>query len=108
MKLNVGAAAAMGCVVTALWGWVAPAWSCGGDEAVVMFSYPRQPDETLERYAMGHLGIVRPGFASSYLVVAYRYLSGAGLSEREQEAVLAVWRRRLGLARPALTDWRSR
>ena len=48
------------------------------------------PDVPLEKYAAGHLGIVHPSFARSYLVVAYRYFSAVPLSKDEQFGALAL------------------
>lgn len=60
-----------------------------------IYSYSTHPDFPLKRYAAGALGIVQPEFARSYLIVAYRYLSGSPLSPLEQEAMVALWDSRL-------------
>jgi hypothetical protein len=53
------------------------------------------PDLPLRFYASGNLGIVQPGYAKSYLVVAYRQLSGQPLAPDEQASILRMWHRRL-------------
>lgn len=54
------------------------------------------PDVPLESYAAGRLGIVRPTFARSYLVVAYRYFSDVPLTKDEQFGAQALWSERIG------------
>ena len=44
------------------------------------FYYTTHPDFPLSKYAAGQLGFVDSNFARSYLLVAYRYLSGLPLS----------------------------
>jgi TolA-binding protein len=56
--------------------------------------YSQHPDVPLEKFAQGQLGIVQPGFARSYLVVAYRYASGVPLTKDEQEAAFTLWQNR--------------
>lgn len=56
--------------------------------------YAIHPDIPLAKYAQGNLGIVQPTFARSYLVPAYRYLSGVPLTKNEQQGVQALWEAR--------------
>ena len=56
--------------------------------------YSQHPDMPIVKFAQGQLGVVRPTFARSYLVVAYRYASGVPLSKDEQEAAIALWENR--------------
>ncbi|HET7105244.1 MAG TPA: hypothetical protein VFI38_00425 [Candidatus Acidoferrum sp.] len=56
--------------------------------------FSRHPDVPIDKFAQGNLGILQPTFARSYLVVAYRYLSGVPLSNDEQQAAVAVWQSR--------------
>lgn len=60
--------------------------ACGAEHLRAVFSYSRHPDLPRTTFIDGQLGILRPTFARSYLVLAYRHLSGVGLnaSEREQ------------------------
>jgi len=53
--------------------------------------YSQHPDVPIEKFVQGHLGIVQPTFARSYLVVAYRYASGVPLTPDEQQGAIAVW-----------------
>lgn len=59
------------------------------------FSYTNHPDFPLKEYAAGKLGIVQSGYARSYLIVAYRYLSGQPLTVAEQQAMVSLWDNRL-------------
>src|SRR5688572_29878447 len=59
------------------------------------FTFTNHPDIPLAKYAAGELGILQSGYARSYLVAAYRYLSGKPLSAAEQQALLSFWDKRL-------------
>jgi hypothetical protein len=72
----------------------APARACSGGSEVV-FASTVHPDLPLNRFAAGHLGLVKPTFARSYLTVAYRWLNGVGLDPSEQNAALDLWSDRL-------------
>src|SRR6516162_4170336 len=74
---------------------VAPVYSCGPFLPNTVFSYPRNPDLPLRKFAQGELGILQPTLAKSYLVVAYRYLTNRPLDGLEQNAVLNLWHDRL-------------
>jgi hypothetical protein len=52
-------------------------------ENIESFSWTAHPNLPIEPYVAGKLGIVQPTFARSYLVIAYRYLSGHPLSKAE-------------------------
>jgi hypothetical protein len=56
--------------------------------------YSRHPDVPFENFVRGELGIVQPTFARSYLVVAYRYVSGVPLTDDEQQGAVALWQNR--------------
>lgn len=62
-----------------------------------VFSFNTHPDMPLKLYAAGRIGTVSAGYARSYLVVAYRYLTGKPLTAGEQGEFLALWHRRLHL-----------
>ena len=72
------------------------AYDCGFFDDIAFFTYSIHPDLPLDRYARGQLGVLEPGYARSYLYVAYRYLAGSGLTAGEQSAALALWNERLG------------
>lgn len=57
--------------------------ACGPDFEPEVFVPEHQP-ESPKLYAEGHLGVVQPGYFHAELVVAYRYLSGANLSDAEK------------------------
>jgi hypothetical protein len=82
-------------VVVTLFLLVTPSaiYSCGPFLESAIFSFRDQPDGPAENFAAGTLGIVRPGFRTSYLVIAYRYLSGLSLALPQQQAAVAVWNR---------------
>jgi hypothetical protein len=85
---------------------VGVAWNCGPFLPMAVFSYARHPDLPRTRFLEGDLGVLRPTYAQSYLVVAYRYMSGVGLTEREREGVRDYWRdRATGRADHDETDW---
>jgi len=69
--------------------------SCGPFFARAAFTYTVHPDFPLEKFAAGELGVLQPTYARSYLVVAYRYLTGTGFNAAEQQALVALWRARL-------------
>jgi hypothetical protein len=58
--------------------------SCGPFLSVAQFSYVAQPPQDV--FARGRLGILRPKYYRRYLVVAFRYLTGAPLSREEAAA----------------------
>jgi hypothetical protein len=72
-----------------------PVYSCGPFFEQAIFTYTLHPDFPLMSYAQGHLGILQPTYAQSYLYVAYRYLAGMGFQQEEQDALLALWDKRL-------------
>src|SRR3989442_1061523 len=69
--------------------------ACGPFFTDAIFVYSKHPDFPLEQFAAGKLGVVEPGWARSYLVAAYRNLSGAGLSPNEATALKGLWDERL-------------
>src|ERR1700738_2873971 len=78
--------------------------SCGPFTARAVFSYQKHPDIPLTRFAAGELGVLQPTYARSYLIVAYRYFTGARLDRDEQKAALAVWDDRLSYVWDNTTD----
>src|SRR5260370_34212541 len=76
--------------------WLPPkASACGPYFEEAVFTRPDHPDYPLAHFAQGQLGIIQPTYARSYLVVAYRYLSGIPLGANEQQAAAALWDERL-------------
>src|ERR1041385_4556443 len=72
--------------------------ACGPFFPDAIFVFTRHPDFPLEQFANGKLGVVSPTWARSYLVVAYRNLSGAPLSQTEAQDVKSLWDERLNLS----------
>ncbi|HTB17412.1 MAG TPA: hypothetical protein VK708_04815 [Bryobacteraceae bacterium] len=77
--------------------WLARA--CAPDFLVAVFSYYRHPDLPRTEFIDGRLGVLQPSFARSYLIVAYRYLNGVGLSAGEREQARDYYKDR------ATRDW---
>jgi hypothetical protein len=69
--------------------------ACGPFFTDAIFVYTKHPDFPLETFATGKLGVLRPSYARSYLVVAYRSLMGMSLSTAEANGVKALWDERL-------------
>ncbi|MGH9763563.1 MAG: hypothetical protein ACREAC_22250, partial [Blastocatellia bacterium] len=86
------------------------ALACGPffPRAVMVFRV--HPDFPLDRFAKGEIGVPQRSYARSYLVVAYRYLTGAPLSADEQNAAVELWRERMFISQPdssgsAISAW---
>ena len=71
------------------------AGATGASAIATLFHYSLHPELPLSAFARGELGIIRPSWARSYLVVAYRYLTGRPLDANEQREALATWDARL-------------
>lgn len=69
--------------------------ACGPFFTDAIFVYTVHPDFPLEKFAAGNLGVLQPGYARSYLVAAYRNLSGNALSANEAKGIKALWDDRL-------------
>jgi hypothetical protein len=68
--------------------------ACGPTFPKTVFSYRRHPDFPRSAYLAGDLGVIKPSYARSYLVLAYRYLAGRPLSAVEREQVRDYWKDR--------------
>jgi hypothetical protein len=82
-------------LIVSLFGLPQPGRACGPFSLTAVFTYRAHPDFPLEKFARGELGVIQPGYARSYLFVAYRHLAGAGLNPAEQKAVAELWDERL-------------
>ena len=69
--------------------------ACGPWFTDAIFVFSKHPDFPLENFASGKLGVVNPTWARSYLLVAYRTLSGDPLSNTEAKALKSLWDDRL-------------
>ena len=84
--------------------WIVRA--CAPEFEVAVFSYKRHPDLPRAGFVNGNLGVLQPTFARSYLVIAYRYLNGAGLNQREREQARDYYKdRETGTWDHVGTDW---
>jgi len=83
-----------------------PTPACGPFLPEAVFTEENHPDQPLEHFATGKLGIVLRTFDDVYLLVAYRNLSGVPLSKSEKDKFLADWGPRLnspyGYAEPTM------
>src|SRR2546429_598991 len=75
-----------------------PTNACGPFFTDAIFVFTKHPDFPLEQFANGKLGVLSPSWARSYLVVAYRNLSGAPLTQTEAKDVKSLWEERLNLS----------
>jgi len=82
-----------------------PVQACGPFFPQAVFTHKLHPDFPLDHYARGDLGILQKSYARSYLVVAYRYLTGANLDRLEQAAVVSLWQERLTGFWPDNRQW---
>jgi hypothetical protein len=71
-----------------------PAFPCGFDTTPQLI-FDVRPDAPIERYVSGRLGILRPEFARSHLVVAWRHLTGHPPSAEERRGFVELLRHRL-------------
>ncbi len=95
-RLNIPFRRLLACVLALVIGLSSTSvFACGPFNETVVFEYSDHPDPPFTKFALGELGIIRPTFARSYLIVAYRYLSGQPLESIEQKAALKLWKDRL-------------
>ena len=59
--------------------------ACAPSFPTAIFNYSSHPDLPTTDFIDGRMGVLQPTFARSYLVIAYRYLNGVGLDERERD-----------------------
>lgn len=77
-----------------------PSVACGPFSLDAVFTFTAHPEFPLEKFAAGEIGVVQPGYARSYLFVAYRQLSGNGFNAEEQKALVDLWKERLDFTSP--------
>ena len=79
-----------------------------GNWSQPVFVHTLFPDHGhFEAFAKGDLGLLQPTFARSYLVVAYRHLSGVGMDAEAQDGALKLWWEREGYGPERKTEQRS-
>jgi hypothetical protein len=69
--------------------------ACGPFFTDAIFVYTKHPDFPLENFAAGNLGVLQPSYARSYMVAAYRNLTGNSLSPAEIKSIKSLWDDRL-------------
>ncbi len=80
--------------------------ACAQPVVFPVFVYSRHPDLPRSEFIDGRMGVLQPTFARSYLVIAYRYLNGVGLNEREREQARDFYKdRETGDWDHTGTDW---
>ncbi|HEY6329855.1 MAG TPA: hypothetical protein VI756_11005 [Blastocatellia bacterium] len=70
--------------------------ACGPFFPRAVIVYKVHPDFPLTEFARGHIGVLQPSYARSYLFVAYRYLTGDPLDSEQQKVLDKLWDDRLG------------
>jgi hypothetical protein len=78
--------------------------ACGPFLPVALFAFDKHPDFPLKTFARGQLGVLQPTYARSYLIVAYRQMSGLPVTDAEAEALVALWQTRLSGEEGAAPD----
>jgi hypothetical protein len=64
---------------------------CGPFFEQPLFTSTSGPDQPLDLFVKGRLGIVLPPYEWQFLVVAYRQLAGPKLTSADQDAIIASW-----------------
>ncbi len=70
-------------------------YACGPFSRYAIFSFSKHPDFPLDKYTRGEIGVIQPGYARSYLFVAYRLMKGGSFNTQEQQALQRIWNERL-------------
>lgn len=97
-RVWIGTAIVLAAVIAAPLFLSPPAEACGPFFSDAIFVFTKHPDFPLDKYATGRFGVISESWARSYLVVAYRNLSGNPLSDREARDMKSLWDDRLNNA----------
>ena len=73
-------------------------FACGPFTLEAIFVYSVHPAYPLQRFASGEIGVVQPGYARSYLYVAYRHLNSSPFTSQQVEELTQLWKERLETA----------
>jgi tetratricopeptide (TPR) repeat protein len=65
-----------------------------------IFTFAAHPELPLEKFAQGEVGVLQPTYSRSYLVAAYRNLSGVEFEAGERAGLVALWKERLNYSSP--------
>jgi hypothetical protein len=66
-------------------------YACGPSFVVPVFLFETRPDENLDVYARGNLGIVQPNYNRTFLFAAYRRFNRLNFTEAEQKNLISIW-----------------
>ncbi|MGZ8846975.1 MAG: hypothetical protein ACXW3C_10975, partial [Pyrinomonadaceae bacterium] len=97
-RVWIGTAIVLAAIIAAPFFLSPPAEACGPFFSDAIFVFTKHPDFPLDKYAAGRFGVISGSWARSYLVVAYRSLSGNPLSDVEAKAMKSFWDDRLNNA----------
>src|SRR5438067_11974756 len=61
---------------------------CGWGPPSALFVLQKQPEEAGD-FARGKLGVLQRSYETKYLVIAYRFLIGSGLNDKERAAIFS-------------------
>ena len=82
-------------------------WGCQWTSAEIVTTFARHPDLPRPQYVAGKLGVLLPSYATSYQVIAYRYMNGIGMTAGEQSQANLYFQDRQGWSQWDRTapDW---
>ncbi len=69
--------------------------ACVQEPILPVFAFQQRPDDSFDNFANGDLGILRPKFARSYLIVAYKILNEYKFEKNEREQLVKLWNDKL-------------
>lgn len=70
-------------------------YACGPSFVVPVFKFETRPDETLDIYARGNLGIIQPDYNRTFLFAAYRRFNRLNFTANEEKDLISVWKSEL-------------
>ncbi|MDQ4123412.1 MAG: hypothetical protein M3209_18405 [Acidobacteriota bacterium] len=74
---------------------VSTVYACGPSFVVPVFAFETRPDETLDIYARGNLGIIHPGYNRTFLFAAYRRFNRLNFTASEEKDLVSIWKAEL-------------
>ncbi|HEX8264798.1 MAG TPA: hypothetical protein VF596_05195, partial [Pyrinomonadaceae bacterium] len=74
---------------------VSTAYACGPSFVVPVFSFETRPDEKLDGYARGNLGIIQSDYNRTFLFAAYRRFNRLNFTANEEKDLISVWKAEL-------------
>jgi hypothetical protein len=70
-------------------------YACGPSFVVPVFSFETRPDEKLDGFARGNLGIIQSDYNRTFLFAAYRRFNRANFTANEEKDLISVWKAEL-------------